>query len=190
MAKEQSNNNNKKSEKQLANEKSERIMNGVAFWAAFYRANPQRFVKEYLNVSLKLFQKILIYAMMHNNHFMFWAARSLGKTYLTSLFCVVRCILFPGTKICVASATRTQANEVLSKITDDFMKLHEWGSENLRREISYYTVGANKAVIDFCNGSWIKVVTASDSGRGKELPFMVNVTQVAINDKRAKSVKA
>ena len=29
--------NAKKSEKQLANEKSERIMNGVAYWAAFYR---------------------------------------------------------------------------------------------------------------------------------------------------------
>ena len=29
--------NKKKSEKQLANEKSERIMNGVAYWAAFYR---------------------------------------------------------------------------------------------------------------------------------------------------------
>ena len=29
--------NNKKSEKQLANEKSDRIMNGVAYWAAFYR---------------------------------------------------------------------------------------------------------------------------------------------------------
>lgn len=29
--------NNKKSEKQLANEKSERIMNGIAYWAAFYR---------------------------------------------------------------------------------------------------------------------------------------------------------
>lgn len=28
---------NKKSEKQLANEKSERIMNGVAYWANFYR---------------------------------------------------------------------------------------------------------------------------------------------------------
>ena len=40
-------NKNKKSEKQLANEKSERIMNGVAYWAAFYRENPQRFVKDY-----------------------------------------------------------------------------------------------------------------------------------------------
>lgn len=29
--------NNKKSEKQLANEKSERILNGIAYWASFYR---------------------------------------------------------------------------------------------------------------------------------------------------------
>lgn len=27
----------KKSEKQIANEKSERILNGVAYWASFYR---------------------------------------------------------------------------------------------------------------------------------------------------------
>lgn len=27
----------KKSEKQLANEKSERIMSGVSYWASFYR---------------------------------------------------------------------------------------------------------------------------------------------------------
>lgn len=156
----------KKSEKQLANEKSTRVMEGIAYWGAFYRANPQRFVKDYLNVNLRLFQKFLIYAMMHNNHFMFWAARSLGKTYLTALFCVVRCILFPGTKICVASATRSQANEVLQKITEDFMKLHDWGSDLLKREIESWTVGSNKAEINFRNGSWIKVVTASDTGRG------------------------
>ena len=103
---------------------------------------------------------------MHNNFFMYLAARGQGKTYLTALFCVVRCILFPKTKICVASSTRTQANEVLLKITDDFMKNYDWGSDNLRREITYASVGANKAVIEFANGSWIRVVTASDSGRG------------------------
>lgn len=65
-----------RTEKELANDKSERILEGVAYWGAFYRMNPQRFVKDYLNVTLKLFQKILIYAMIHNNHFMFWAARS------------------------------------------------------------------------------------------------------------------
>ncbi len=163
----------KKSEKQLANEKSNRILQGIAVWCSFYRCNPQRFVKDYLNINLKRFQKFLIYAMMHNNHFMFWAARGLGKSWLTALFCVVRCILFPGTKICVASATRPQANEVLSKIEDDFMKLHGWGSENLKKEISYHTVGTNKAVIEFYNGSWIKVVTASDSGRGNRANILI-----------------
>ena len=164
---------NKKSEKQLANEKSERILNGVAAWCAYYRANPQRFVKDYLNIDLKRFQKILIYAMMHNNHFMFWASRGLGKTWLTALFCVVRCILFPKTKICIASSTRVQANEVLSKITDDFMKNWEWGSDNLKREISDFSIGANKAVIDFHNGSWIKVVTAADTGRGNRANILI-----------------
>lgn len=156
----------KKSEKELANEKSARIMDGVAAWTSFFRSNPQRFVAEYLNVKLKLFQKILLYAMMHNDFFCYIAARGQGKTWLTALFCIVRCILFPRTKICIASSTRTQANEVLSKIEDDFMKNYGWGSANLRREITFHTVGINKAVIEFANGSWIKVVTASDSGRG------------------------
>lgn len=157
---------NKKSTKELANEKSERIMNGIAAWCSFYRSNPHRFVKDYLNIDLKLFQKVLLYEMMHNNYFMYIASRGLGKTWLTSLFCIVRCILFPKTKICIASSTRVQANEVLSKIEDDFMKNYGWGSDNLRREITFHTVGANKAIIEFANGSWIKVVTASDSGRG------------------------
>lgn len=68
----------KKSEREIANEKSERIMNGIAVWTSFYRSNPQRFVKDYLNVHLKLFQKILIYMMMLNNYFMYIAARGQG----------------------------------------------------------------------------------------------------------------
>ena len=163
----------KKSEKEIANEKSERIMNGIAVWAGFYRANPHRFVVDYLNIKLKLFQKILLYAMMHNNFFMYIAARGQGKTWFTALFCVVRCILFPKTKICIASATRPQANEVLLKITDDFMKNYGFGSENLRREITYAAVGANKAVIEFANGSWIRVVTAADSGRGSRANILL-----------------
>lgn len=111
--------------------------------------------------------------MMHNNYSMYTASRGQGKTWLVGLFCIVRCILFPKTKICVASATRPQANEVLSKIEDDFMKNYSWGSENLRNEISLCSIGTNKAVIEFRNGSWIKVVTASDSGRGARANILV-----------------
>ena len=95
------------------------------------------------------------------------------KTWLTALFTVVRCVLFPGTKICIASATRPQANEVLSKIIDDFLKNYDWGSRNLANEIKEYTVNANKGEIIFKNGSWIKVVTASDSGRGNRANIII-----------------
>ena len=96
-----------------------------------------------------------------------------GKTYLTALFAAIRCILFPATKICVASATRTQANEVLLKITDEFLKNLDWGSENLKNEILTYTINANKGEIYFRNGSWIKVVTASDTGRGARANVLI-----------------
>ena len=163
----------KKSAKEIANDKSERIMDGVAYWASFYRHNPQRFVRDYLNVNLRLFQKILLYAMMHYYRFMYIAARGQGKTWLTSLFCVCRCILFPRTQICIASGTRGQANQVLSKIEDDFLKNYGWGSANLKREISYIKISANDSVCKFANGSWIKVVTASDTARGNRANLLI-----------------
>ena len=57
------------------------------------------------------------------------------KTWLVAIFTVVRAILYPSTKICIASSTRPQANEVLSKIIDDFLKNYDWGSINLANEI-------------------------------------------------------
>lgn len=84
------------------------------------------------------------------------------KTWLTALFCTVRAILYPGSKIVVCSFTRKQGNEVLLKIQDDFMKK----SPLLCLEIEKCNIGANDAVIYFKNGSWIRVATASDSGRG------------------------
>ena len=47
----------KKTVNEVQKEKSERLMEGIGYWASFYRKNPQRFVKEFLNIHLKLFQK-------------------------------------------------------------------------------------------------------------------------------------
>lgn len=66
---------NKKSVQQVAQDKERKIMETVAWRAGFYRANPQRFVEEVLEIHLKLFQKILLWVMMHYNYFMYLAAR-------------------------------------------------------------------------------------------------------------------
>ena len=86
-----------------------RLSDSVAVWCAFYRANPARFVKDYLLINLKLFQKILITMMMLSTVFVFIATRGIGKTYMSAIYSVVRCILYPGTKVCIASGTRGQA---------------------------------------------------------------------------------
>ena len=66
---------NKLSQKEIANDKATRIMNGVATWCSFYRANPHRFCKDYLNISLKPFQKILLFMMNYSTNFMYLASR-------------------------------------------------------------------------------------------------------------------
>lgn len=65
----------KKSLNEVIKEKSERLMQGIATWCAYYRENPHRFAKEYLNMILKPFQKINLYEMMHNTNTMYLASR-------------------------------------------------------------------------------------------------------------------
>lgn len=67
--------NKKMSAKEVANDKATKLMKIIAWRAGYYRANPHRFVKDYLGITLKLFQKILLYAMMHNNYIMYLASR-------------------------------------------------------------------------------------------------------------------
>ena len=148
--------------------KSEKLMNGIGIWTSFYRSNPHRFVKEYLGINLKLFQQILIYMMMHFNYFMYLAARGQGKSFLTAIFCVVRCILFPETKIIVASGVKSQAREIIEKI-DDLRK----GSPNLDREISDLRTSTNDARVEFHNGSWIKIVASNDNARSKRSNVLI-----------------
>lgn len=155
--------------KELVNDKAERVMLGVATWCSFYRANPQRFCKDFLNIKLRMFQQILIYLMAINQHFVFIAARGLGKTFLCAVFCCWKCVLYPGTKICITSKTRGQGSLVLEKIQKELMPL----SGYLRAEISEVIVNQSRAEIRFRNHSYIEVVTASDTARGHRANLLV-----------------
>lgn len=142
----------------------ESIMEGAAIWGSFYRANPDKFAEDYLHIQLRLFQRILLTMMFWSTTFVLIACRGLGKTYISAIYCVVRCILYPGTKICIASGTRGQAINVLEKILLELKPQ----SEELRAEIDdkQSKINGTNAQIVFFNTSVIKVVTASDSARG------------------------
>lgn len=144
--------------------RTEKVMAGAAYWGSFYRENPDEFAKDYLHLKLKRFQKFLLVMMFWSNIFVLIACRGLGKTYLSAIYCVVRCILYPGTKVCIASGTRGQAINVLEKIMYELKPI----SPELRAEIDekQSKVNGTNAQIVFFNTSVIKVVTASDTARG------------------------
>lgn len=153
----------KLTDKEISNNKTNSIMQTVAKRAAYYRANVNRFVEDYLQIDyLKLFQKIILHAMFTHNSMVFVACRGLGKTYLIALFSVCKCILYPGTKVVVSSYTFKQAKETVSKITDDFM--HH--SPLLCSEIKRWSTGQNDAGVWFHNGSYIICKVAAESSRG------------------------
>lgn len=87
------------------------------------------------------------------------------------MFCVIRCILYPGTKIAIASGTRAQSQNVLDKILLELKP----GSEELAAEIDekQTKINGTDARIVFRNSSYIKVVTASDSSRGNRCNILL-----------------
>lgn len=151
--------------------RQERVLEGIAVWAGYYRCNPHRFAKDYLHLDLHLFQKILLVMMNWCTSFVFIASRGLGKTYLSAIFCCVRCILYPGTKICIASGTRGQSYNVLEKIQTELKP----NSKELAHEIDEKETKFNgtQAQIVFKNGSFIKVVTANDTARGNRANILL-----------------
>ena len=144
--------------------RTETILEGAALWGSFFRQNPEIFAEQYLHLRLRKFQKILLHMMFWSTVFVFIACRGIGKTFLSAIYCVIRCILWPGTKICIASGTRGQAINVLEKILYELKPL----SPELRAEINEKDTKVNgtEAQIAFKNTSMIKVVTARDSARG------------------------
>ena len=93
----------------------------------------------------------------------------LGKSHLTGLYCIVRCILYPGTKIVIAAGTRGQSTNVISEKIKGFYD----SSVALQREIIELKTGVNEPYVGFANGSWIKVVTANDNARSARANVLV-----------------
>ena len=151
--------------------RQQRILDGVAAWAGYYRKNPHRFAKDFLHLELHLFQKILLFMMNISNLFVFIACRGIGKTYLCAIFCCIRCVLYPGSKVCIASGTRGQSLNVLEKIMTELKP----NSPELAYEIDDKEthINGNNAQIMFKNGSFIKVVTAGDSSRGNRAHVLI-----------------
>lgn len=153
------------------NDRYNRILKGVSTWTAYYRANIHRFAADYLHLELHWFQKILLFMMNINIVAVYIGSRGQGKTWLCAVYCCCRAILYPHSKICLASGTRGQAYQIIEKIQTDLIPY----SPELNAEIDWKASRFNgtQAIVYFRNGSFIKVVTAGESARGNRAHVLI-----------------
>lgn len=145
----------------------------MSVWGSYYRENIDIFAKEYLQLDfLKWFQLTLLVMMNLARVFLWIAARGMGKTFLIAIFVVIRCILYPGTKVVITSGTRGQSISILEKIQTELMPV----SANLRNEIDMANTKftGQDAKVTFKNSSYIKVVTASDNARSNRANILIS----------------
>ena len=153
--------------------KSSRFWGNFNEWIDYWRLNIHRFVLEYMGVNVKLFQQILLYLMdspscKKDNSFIFFASRGLGKSFLTMVYCIAKCILYPGITIKVASSTMHQA--VL--FTEKAYEIKN-GRPNIEKEIDRISINKDSAEIVFVNGSTIEAVVCSDNARGARANILI-----------------
>ena len=132
-------------------------------WCTFWRRNMHLFVRDYLKISLYVYQQLTIYLMGISNFICIIASRNDAKSFIIALYACCRCILYPGTKFRIGSATKKQAKLIVSeKILDE---LCEW-SKPLRNEIEDWSTSDNNIFVKFKNGSKITVFVANENARG------------------------
>lgn len=153
----------KMTDEELQKQREQQMMWTVAQRASFYRANPHRFAKDYLHLDLHLFQQIIIFMMNYSTNFIFLASRGIGKSFLLAVFCCIRCILYPGSKVVVTAKTRAQAYEVIDKIEKELMPKSALLRSEINIKKSSFTVAGGTVM--FWNNSYIQVVTANDNSR-------------------------
>lgn len=166
---------------EIQEDKVKTRMEVIAKRCAYYRANPSRFIEDFIpGLKLRFFQKILLWLMA--NHIMGYivACRGLGKTYVVAMYAVYKAVLFPHSKIVCASYTYKQGREILCKIVEDFMPK----SSLLRNEIEYYSLSRNDANIRFKNGSIIKIAITSEASRGmRSTCLLIDESRLVPQDK-------
>lgn len=148
--------------KNLKKDSYENLLDGVKIWTEYFRKNPHRFCMDWLGINLYWFQQVLLYMMNICTSFCFIASRGLGKSFLTAIFVCCRAILYPGSKIVVASGNKDQAGLIITEKIEDLRRNYP----ALAKEILKIQNNKDSVKCIFKNGSAITAIASNDGARG------------------------
>ena len=141
----------------------------VFLWNTFFRRNLHRFAKDFLGINLHLYQSIILYMMSISQLCVIIACRAAAKSLVISIYAVCICILRPYSEVVISSATRGQSALIVKDKINKFLM----NFEMVRMEIESVKTTQDDIVVKFKNQSQIKVVTASENGRGHRSTVLI-----------------
>lgn len=164
----------------------------VIEWQLFYLHNLDVFIKDYLMLKLKYFQKQMTLDTFYYDIYIVNASRGLSKSFSIALTAICYALLLPNIKIGIVALTIEQANKI---ITDKIDKIFTSPTSQIAspilqqlRKDKYIKIknkdNTDSKVVEFGNGSEIVTVGCNESSRGARLNFII-VDECAIIKKTA-----
>lgn len=127
-----------------------------------YRDDPPWAVKELFGISLNWFQRIILRSLFKVPFVLLLLGRGCGKTSLTTIYLVLKAMLYPGMKIgCIGPSLR-QANFVFDEMRFELLPNSPFLEASLVRPIS---IGTIRSIAEFDNGSFIEALPIGDGSK-------------------------
>jgi len=145
-------------------------MHHVLLWNTFFRRNLHRFAKDFLGINLHIYQSIILYMMSICQLCVIIACRAAAKSLVISIYAVCICILRPYSEVVISSATRGQSALL---VKDKIQKFLMNNYPMVYAEIESIKTSQDEVIIMFKSKSQIKVVTASENGRGNRSTVLI-----------------
>lgn len=130
---------------------------------SYYRYYIDEFAEDILGIHLYPFQKLILRAMGRNQNSMLICSRGLGKSWISAVFMICMCILYPGYKFGITSGKGQQSrNVIVQKIKGELCN-----NENIRRELLFpIKTSMDECCVTFKNGSEIRAIVLGQNQSG------------------------
>lgn len=133
---------------------------------SYFRFYPDRFL-DYISgdnpkIELYYYQRVYLRIMMRYRKVFLTATRGTSKSFLQNLAFVLKCIMYPRTKLFCCAPGKEQSAKISADCLNDIFEFYPL----LRKEVKTFVENKGYTKLIFYNGSKYDVVQMRDSSRG------------------------
>jgi hypothetical protein len=135
-------------------------------YCSYFREYPDKFL-DFIShddpkIQLYFYQRVYLRIMMRYRKVFLTATRGTSKSFLQNLSFVLRCIMYPRTKLFTCAVGKEQAAKITADNLNDIFDFYPL----LRKEVKTFVENKDYTKLIFHNGSRYDVVQMRDSTRG------------------------